>query len=512
MLIIPGTFVYDEAKNEYIVEEFIGNGAFGNVYKIKRVNDETTWALKTIISNFSDEQSLIAFKNEINMAMKVNNSQVIKYIFAHDGSIYPELPPYIIMEYANNGTLKALIDKRRADKVHFNDEELKSLFFQLIAGMKAVNQVLVHRDIKPDNILLSNSEIKISDFGLSKVSADRTRTITFKGIGHLKYYAPEAWMNDKNTTQMDIYSMGLVFYELATLKYPYKVMNEADVEQWRNAHLFSEPLNPHTANPNISPVITGVIMKMLEKSTNNRFKSWDEIEKYLGNDIDNKSEFSGVIEAMLKNRLAKDNSDNQKELEEKKQKKQEEDFCKLINYQFKKDILNPIEQFIENFNKLYPQGKVNVAYSDRLYMSNRIKISLISGRSIEVVLEPIIERNFIRKVQRNSFFGELATVIENQTPYLNKRKVVAWGGLYVDDKKGFNILLLDKEGEIYGEWVILENTNSGLSRNMRPEPFAFQLNELEKEIQLVNVMHIYNSKILNFDINKFYEYISMYNN
>ncbi|ERI95227.1 kinase domain protein, partial [Clostridiales bacterium oral taxon 876 str. F0540] len=273
MLIIPGTFVYDEAKNEYIVEEFIGNGAFGNVYKIKRVNDETTWALKTIISNFSDEQNLIAFKNEINMAMKVNNSQVIKYIFAHDGSIYPELPPYIIMEYANNGTLKALIDKRRADKVHFNNEELKSLFFQLIAGMKAVNQVLVHRDIKPDNILLSNSEIKISDFGLSKVSVDRTRTITFKGIGHLKYYAPEAWMNDKNTTQMDIYSMGLVFYELATLKYPYKVMNEADVEQWRNAHLFSEPINPHTANPNISPVITGVIMKMLEKSTNSRFKS-----------------------------------------------------------------------------------------------------------------------------------------------------------------------------------------------------------------------------------------------
>jgi hypothetical protein len=145
-------------------------------------------------------------------------------------------------------------------------------------------------------------------------------------------------------------------------------------------------------------------------------------------------------------------------------------------------------------------------------MSNRIKISLISGRSIEVVLEPIIERNFIRKVQRNNFFGELATVIENQTPYLNKRKVVAWGVLYVDDKKGFNILLLEKEGEIYGEWVILENANSGLSRNMRPEPFAFQLNELEKELQLVNVMHIYNLKTLNFDINKFYEYISMYNN
>jgi serine/threonine protein kinase len=116
MLIIPGTFVYDEIKNEYIVEEFVGNDAFGNVYNIKRINDETTWALKPIVSNFSDEQSLIAFKNEINMAMEVNNLHVINYVFAHDGSIYPELPPYIIMEYANQGTLKALIDNRRSDE------------------------------------------------------------------------------------------------------------------------------------------------------------------------------------------------------------------------------------------------------------------------------------------------------------------------------------------------------------------------------------------------------------
>lgn len=97
-----------------------------------------------------------------------------------------------------------------------------------------------------------------------------------------------------------------------------------------------------------------------------------------------------------------------------------------------------------------------------------------------------------------------------QLPTCRGRKIKAWGGLYIE-QKGFNIILLESNDELYGEWLLLENTNSGFSTKRRPEPFAFEFNELEKEIQYIDVMHIYNTKVENFNIEKFMTYIQIYN-
>lgn len=415
------------------------------------------------------------------------------------------------MEYANKGTLKEYIKSQKLENKFLDEGKLKNLFLQLAKGMKAVNSVLVHRDIKPDNILIKDDVIKISDFGLSKISTDRTRTITFKGFGHLMYTAPEGWKNDKNTIQMDIYSMGLVFYELATLQFPYNVTIPNDVEQWKNQHLFSEPVNPSRINTNLSPVLSGVIMKMLEKSTTKRFNNWEEIESYLlNNDIEEK-EFSSIINAMVNNRLAKDNSESKKKLEEERKRKEDEDFCKLVKYQFKKDIYNPIQEFIDTFNKAYPQGEITITPEGRIsrYESIEVKINLISKKVIDIKLKPILEKDFIRKVTRREF-GEEYTRVELELPTCRGRKIKAWGGLYIE-QKGFNIILLESNDELYGEWLLLENTNSGFSTRRRPEPFAFEFNELEKEIQYIDVMHIYNTKVENFNIEKFMTYIHIYN-
>lgn len=421
------------------------------------------------------------------------------------------MPPYVIMEYANKGTLKEYIKSQKLENKFLDEGKLKNLFLQLAKGMKAVNSVLVHRDIKPDNILIKDDVIKISDFGLSKISTDRTRTITFKGFGHLMYTAPEGWKNDKNTIQMDIYSMGLVFYELATLQFLYNVTIPNDVEQWKNQHLFSEPVNPSRINTNLSPVLSGVIMKMLEKSTTKRFNNWEEIESYLlNNDIEEK-EFSSIINAMVNNRLAKDNSESKKKLEEERKRKEDEDFCKLVKYQFKKDIYNPIQEFIDTFNKAYPQGEITITPEGRIsrYESIEVKINLISKKVIDIKLKPILEKDFIRKVTRREF-GEEYTRVELELPTCRGRKIKAWGGLYIE-QKGFNIILLESNDELYGEWLLLENTNSGFSTRRRPEPFAFEFNELEKEIQYIDVMHIYNTKVENFNIEKFMTYIHIYN-
>lgn len=223
MIITIGSKVKDGEGNTYTLTEELGHGGFGCVYKAECEADKSVYAVKTLLYSFGDEVTAASFKNEVKISSEVSGEHVIHYIYAHDGDEYPELPPYIIMEYAEGGTLADQIEERKKTNSPYSKEELRNLFLQLVDGMKSINKKLVHRDIKPENILICNGICKITDFGLAKVASESTRTMSFKGYGTLQYIAPEAWKSEKNTIQMDIYSMGIVFYELALLDYPYDI-------------------------------------------------------------------------------------------------------------------------------------------------------------------------------------------------------------------------------------------------------------------------------------------------
>ncbi|WP_277669087.1 serine/threonine-protein kinase [Caproiciproducens galactitolivorans] len=226
MIVTEGTKLFDESNNSYIIDSVIGHGGFGIVYKAYRESDKKPFAIKTMLSSFESEQDYFSFKNEVKSAIEINSEYVINYEYVHDGNVFNKLPPYIIMEFANQGTLTNLFNVHVRKGEFFTNSELKEVFNQLAVGMLEINKKLVHRDIKMDNILLSNEKVKISDFGLSKFVNESTRTMTFKGYGSVLYVAPEAWKNEKNTIQMDIYSMGIVFYQLEsvnTIALKYKI-------------------------------------------------------------------------------------------------------------------------------------------------------------------------------------------------------------------------------------------------------------------------------------------------
>ena len=105
MLLNIGSTVFYGERNKYILEDIIGQGGFGYVFKACRKNDGKIFAIKTTLPSFYDKSSEEAFKNEIRAALEIKGDNVIHYEFVHSGEEYPELPPYIIMEYANNGTL-----------------------------------------------------------------------------------------------------------------------------------------------------------------------------------------------------------------------------------------------------------------------------------------------------------------------------------------------------------------------------------------------------------------------
>ena len=214
MVISKGSIVYDEEKNEYIVEERIGGGGFSSVFRIKNIENGEYYALKTFKSDFADKTELASFKNEISKAMQVESTNTVKYLFFNDGETYSELPPYIIMEYCNGGTLEEYIENIKITEKNITNEEMKKIFSQLISGMKDINSKVIHRDIKLKNILLKDGIIKIGDFGISKSISETTRTMTFKGYGSSAYIAPEGWKYEKNTIKMDIIKIWSIVLKL----------------------------------------------------------------------------------------------------------------------------------------------------------------------------------------------------------------------------------------------------------------------------------------------------------
>jgi serine/threonine protein kinase len=505
MVIAIGTIVKDGKGQEYEVIEFLGAGSFGIVYKIKNKSTSDLWALKSIQTPFADQTIVKAFINEGKLATKVVHENVIQYMFFHDGSQYENLPPYIIMDLAEGGTLQQLIATQATQKKFLSMKRLLATFDPLINGMEAINAVLVHRDIKPDNILIANGKPKISDFGLSKVVTEATRNTTFKGIGCLPYMAPEAWQFEKNTILMDIYSMGIVFYEIAALKHPLTV-SKGDIKSWQDAHLYQSPSRPDTINPDLSPIVSQLIMKMIDKKPANRFHKWADVRDFLGKTDIPKTDDSHLVEGVLKKRMEIDQRANEERLKAEKRSEAVKNQKVLISFQIEEEIIKPLQQFIGEINAKYIGPKARIDFKSG---NMTCQIQTPSGKHLDLEVKAIFEEDFYRERIINDF-GMNTRRTELQMPNYQGAPLLAWGYLKASDGRGFNLLLLKNNEELYGSWYMMINRNSALVRQERPEPFPFEFREIEREIQLVRGMHIYVSEGRALDLKYLKEFVAAY--
>lgn len=514
MFLNIGSAVLDSVKKRYILDEIIGQGGFGFVYRAHREEDGKVFAIKTTFPSFSDKGSEEAFKNEICAARKISGNHIIHYEYTHDGEEYVDLPPYIIMEYADGGTLRDVINQRKQNNSLFDNNELYSIYRQLAEGMKKINTFLIHRDIKPENILICDKDLKITDFGLAKVAVEETRTMTFKGGGTPLYMAPEAWDLSKNTIQMDIYSMGIIFYEIAALEYPYSPMPTTQ-EEAKSLHLYSAIQNISKYNQKISPNMVSVINRMLEKPTKKRFASWDELMNILNQTGIAQHPIDSVVDIAVSSKNNYNLKCRKQESEKKLKEKEKADYCKLVRSQFDNTIIVLLNQFVDKINLKYAGAdKVQLRYNgDVSRQQDYISCKLVASESnyVDIKIEVVLKKNHIRNVPVNNFWDEnRKTRKEMYIPQYAGKNIMALGEITNHKGLGYNLLLIDN-GEIYGDWVIMKNYNNFsfvAQGKERREPFSFSIKELPDEIVKVQCTHLYRAEFEEYKDDEFIQLVN----
>lgn len=508
MILSDGAIVRDDSGNEFVVGQVLGQGGFGTVYKCQSKDGSTVFALKTLPVAYADSDSLRAFQNDAQTATKLSHPNVIHYHFVHDGRLYSDLPPFIMMEYADGGTLGGAIAQASKTNALFLNDYLVSSFTNLVDGMEAINAQFVHRDVKPDNILIAAGRLKISDFGLAKLVQESTRLLTFKGFGSLPYIAPEAWGSEKNTVQMDIYSMGIVFYQLASLRHPLAV-SSGDPAMWRDAHLFQAPANPSSLNPGLTPTLATAILRMIAKKTSDRFASWEAIREFLSNERKMPEADADLIQTALHRRFEADAVEQSKEAEAQRKQSERETFLRAVESQYVNEVIEPLRPFLHDFNSRYQ--KRNATLTPETGKLSRQHILQAPGGRVEFRIEPLLDEAFMREREVRDVYGTSARRTQLVRPHLKGRKILAWGYVRGYDHKGFNLLLLERPTDIYGDWILLFN-KMGWPADVqpRPEPFAFDFDELEEEVGNVGAMHIYATNVLALEEKLLKEFVANY--
>nr|WP_317359140.1 Stk1 family PASTA domain-containing Ser/Thr kinase [uncultured Tyzzerella sp.] len=266
MRLEPKTVVSDR----YEIIELIGVGGMANVYCAKDLKLDRNVSLKVLKEEFIDEEFIGKFSKEARAAARIADINIANvYDVGNDGNIY-----YIVMEYIDGYTLKDIIKT----KAPFSNEEILGISIQISNALEvAHSNNIVHRDIKPQNILVTKEGgIKVTDFGIAR--ATTSNTITTDTMGSVHYFSPEQAKGSYVDFKSDIYSLGIIMFEMATGRLPF---DGGGVVQLAMKHI-NEPLpNMKEINPNISNSIEKIILKATAKNTDNRYASAKELNQDL---------------------------------------------------------------------------------------------------------------------------------------------------------------------------------------------------------------------------------------
>ena len=265
--------------NRYEIIEKIGTGGMATVYKAKCKVLNRNVAIKVLKDEFANDAEFIKrFQIEAQSAASLSHQNIVSiFDVGKDDGMH-----YIVMELAEGKTLKEIITEK--GKIPWRDSV--KIAAQIASGLsQAHKNHIVHRDIKPHNILITKDGVaKVTDFGIAKAVSNSTINAFGSTIGSVHYFSPEHARGGYTDEKSDIYSLGVVLYEMTTGKLPFNAETPVSVAL---KHLQEQPVEPKSLNAEIPDSLNAIILKAMEKEIANRYASaeafYNDLTKILKN-------------------------------------------------------------------------------------------------------------------------------------------------------------------------------------------------------------------------------------
>ena len=256
--------------NRYEIIEKIGSGGMATVYKAKCHVLNRYVAIKILRDEFTtDDEFIKRFEVEAQSAARLTHPNIVSiYDVGVDGNLY-----YIVMELIQGKTLKEIIIKEKGPlpwKWSIN------VSIQIASALEMAHRNnIIHRDIKPHNIIITEDGVaKVTDFGIAKAVSNSTITAFGTTIGSVHYFSPEHARGGFTDAKSDLYSLGVVMYEMVTGRVPFDADTPVSVAL---KHMQEEPVEPIELNPNLPIAVNKIIMRALQKDTTLRYQTASEM-------------------------------------------------------------------------------------------------------------------------------------------------------------------------------------------------------------------------------------------
>ena len=255
----------------YQINGFIGEGGMSRVWRALDQNTGKNVAVKVLREEYSEDESFIRrFDREAQAASRMSHPNIVNLL---DVGVEEDGTRYLVMEYVQGKTLKRFIQESGA----LRPEIAAQIIIRVLAALQHAHQNgVVHRDIKPQNILIDKEgTVKVADFGIARMANAQTVNQTDESVmGSVYYFSPEQARGAAVDARSDIYSVGVVFYEMLTGKVPFTGDSPVAIAM---QHLQTAPIPPAEVNPSVSSALDFVVLHAMEKKPRRRYQTAEEM-------------------------------------------------------------------------------------------------------------------------------------------------------------------------------------------------------------------------------------------
>ena len=402
--------------NRYEIIEKIGSGGMATVYKAKCHVLNRYVAIKILRDEFTtDEEFIKRFEVEAQSAASITHPNIVSvYDVGVDGNLY-----YIVMELIKGKTLKEIIIEERGPlpwKWSVN------IAIQIASALEIAHKNhIIHRDIKPHNIIITEDGVaKVTDFGIAKAVSNSTITAFGTTIGTVHYFSPEHARGGFTDEKSDLYSLGVVMYEMLTGKVPFDADTPVSVAL---KHMQEEPRPAKEVNPNIPLAVNDVIMKALKKDSTLRYQSATEmlidlrraLKEPSGDFVDNK-EYTGDFPTQRISTIGMEEENSR--LASKNTAKKQNKFVQFVKkHKALSIIIGLILLFVISISATI--GITNATMPKEVQIPNLVGMTADEAKAL-------LDKEKIKYVEESQEYNteyEAGKIISQNPPYVENRKI-----------------------------------------------------------------------------------------